>query len=260
VAEAIVYFDALRVKIRDEGLVRNKAVFLAIGITCAGEKEVLGLWIEQTEGAKFWMRVMNELQARGVEDILIAVVDGLKGFPDAITATFPECVVQHCIVHLIRNSLQFASWKERKALAKALRPIYTAARPEAAAAELDTFERGPWGQMHQTVVASWRRHWAEVIPFFAFSPELRKIIYTINAIESLHIQVRKAIRNKGVFPSDEAPTKLPYVALETSPRRTWPPAQWQAAKAQMAIPVRQPFPHYKSEKRSEKEKANAQKS
>lgn len=233
---AIVYFDALRVKIRDEGLVRNKAVFLAIGITCAGEKEVLGLWIEQTEGAKFWMRVMNELQARGVEDILISVVDGLKGFPDAITAIFSECVVQHCIVHLIRNSLQFASWKERKALAKALRPIYSAPSAEAAAAELDAFERGPWGQKYPTVVASWRRHWAEVIPFFAFSPEVRKIIYTTNAIESLHSQVRKAIRNKGHFPSDEAATKLIYLALRNiAAKWTRPPAQWQAAKAQMAI-------------------------
>lgn len=233
---AIVYFDALRVKIRDEGLVRNKAVYLAIGITCAGDKEILGLWIEQTEGAKFWLRVMNELKGRGTEDILIAVVDGLKGFPEAITTIFPDCVVQTCIVHLIRYSMQFASWKERKALAKALRPIYAAASAEAAAAELEAFEHDTWGQKYPAIVASWRRRWEEVIPFFAFSPEVRKIIYTTNAIESLHSQVRKAIRNKGHFPSDEAATKLIYLALRNIEAK-WkrPPKEWHAAKAQLAI-------------------------
>ena len=233
---AIVYFDALRVKIRDEGLVRNKAVYLAIGVTCAGDKEILGLWIEQTEGAKFWLKVMNELKARGTEDLLIAVVDGLKGFPDAITSIFPDCVVQTCIVHLIRYSMQFASWKERKALAKALKPIYAAASADAAAAELDAFEDGPWGEKYPAVTASWRRRWEEVIPFFAFSPEVRRIIYTTNAIESLHSQVRKAIRNKGHFPSDEAATKLIYLALRNIMAK-WkrPPKEWHAAKAQLAI-------------------------
>ena len=233
---AIVYFDALRVKIRDEGLVRNKAVYLAIGITCGGDKEILGLWIEQTEGAKFWLKVMNELKARGTEDLLIAVVDGLKGFPDAITSIFPDCVVQTCIVHLIRYSMQFASWKERKALAKALKPIYSAASADAAAAELDAFEDGPWGEKYPAVTASWRRRWEEVIPFFAFSPEVRRIIYTTNAIESLHSQVRKAIRNKGHFPSDEAATKLIYLALRNIMAK-WkrPPKEWHAAKAQLAI-------------------------
>lgn len=233
---AIVYFDALRVKIRDEGLVRNKAVYLAIGITCAGDKEILGLWIEQTEGAKFWLKVMNEVKARGTEDLMIAVVDGLKGFPEAITSLFPDCVVQTCIVHLIRYSMQFASWNERKALAKALRPIYSAASAEAAAAELDAFEQGPWGEKYPAVTASWRRRWEEVIPFFAFSPEVRRIIYTTNAIESLHSQVRKAIRNKGHFPSDEAATKLIYLALRNIAKK-WkrPPKEWHAAKTQLAI-------------------------
>ena len=233
---AIVYFDALRVKIRDEGLVRNKAVYLAIGISCNGDKEVLGLWIEQTEGAKFWLRVMNELKARGTGDLLIAVVDGLKGFPEAITTVFPDCVVQTCLVHRIRYSLQFASWKERKGLAKALRAIYSAASAEAAAAELDRFEAGPYGQRYAAVVHSWRRRWEEVIPFFAFSPEVRKIIYTTNAIESLHSQVRKAIRNKGHFPSDEAATKLIYLALRNITAK-WKsvPRQWHAAKPQFAI-------------------------
>ena len=233
---AIVYFDALRVKIRDEGLVRNKAVYLAIGITCSGDRDVLGLWIEQTEGAKFWLRVMNELKARGTQDLLIAVVDGLKGFPEAITTVFPDCVVQTCIVHLIRYSLQFASWKERKPLAQALKAIYTAASAEAAAAELDRFEAGPYGERYAAVVHSWRRRWEEVIPFFAFSPEVRRIVYTTNAIESLHSQVRKAIRNKGHFPSDEAATKLMYLALRNITAK-WkqPPREWHAAKVQLSI-------------------------
>ena len=233
---AIVYFDALRVKIRDEGLVRNKAVYLAIGITCNGYKEVLGLWIEQTEGAKFWLRVMNELKARGTEDLLIAVVDGLKGFPKAITTVYPDCIVQTCIVHLIRYSLQFASWKERRPLAKALKAIYSAPSAEAAAAELDRFEAGPYGERFAAVAHSWRRRWEEVIPFFAFSPVVRKMIYTTNAIESLHSQVRKAIRNKGHFPSDEAATKLIYLALRNITAK-WknPPRKWHAAKAQFAI-------------------------
>jgi putative transposase len=233
---AIVYFDALRVKIRDEGMVRNKAVYLAIGVACDGEKDILGLWIEQTEGAKFWLRVMNELKARGTGDILIAVVDGLKGFPEAITSAFPDCVVQTCIVHLIRYSMQFASWKERKALAKALRPIYSAVNAEAAAQALKEFEAGPWGEKYPAVVASWHRRWPEIVPFFAFSQEVRRIIYTTNAIESLNSQVRKAIRNKGHFPSDEAATKLIYLALRNVQAK-WkrPPKEWHAAKTQLAI-------------------------
>jgi putative transposase len=233
---AVVYFDALRVKIRDEGLVRNKAVYLAIGVTCTGDKEILGLWIEQTEGAKFWLRVMHELQGRGVGDILIAVVDGLKGFPEAITSAFPQCVVQTCIVHLIRYSMQFASWKERKPLARALKPIYTASGAEAAERALEAFEAGPWGQKYPAAAASWRRRWAEVIPFFAFSEQVRRIIYTTNAIESLHSQVRKAIRNKGHFPSDEAATKLIYLSLRNITAK-WkrPPREWHAAKTQLAI-------------------------
>jgi len=233
---AIVYFDALRVKIRDEGMVCNKAVYLAIGVGCDGYKDVLGLWIEQTEGAKFWLRVMNELKGRGVGDILIAVVDGLKGFPDAITSAFPPCVVQTCIVHLIRYSMQFASWKERKALAKALRPIYTAISAEAAADALDEFEQGPWGEKYPAITASWRRRWSEIVPFFAFSAEVRKIIYTTNAIESLNSQVRRAVRNKGHFPSDQAATKLIYLALRQIVAK-WkrPPKEWHAARAQFAI-------------------------
>ena len=233
---AIVFFDALRVKIRDEGLVRNKAVYLAIGVRCSGHKEVLGLWIEQTEGAKFWLRVMNELKARGVGDILIGVVDGLKGFPEAITAVFPDAVVQTCIVHLLRHSTQLASWKDRKALSQALKPIYQADHVEAAEQALSDFESGPWGERFPTVAQSWRRNWAQVIPFFAFAAPVRKIIYTTNAIESLHSGVRKTIRNKGHFPSDEAATKLIWLALRNITAK-WknPPIAWAAAKTQFAI-------------------------
>ena len=233
---ALVFFDVLRVKIRDEGLVRNKAVYLAIGVRCSGHKEVLGLWIEQTEGAKFWLRVMNELKARGLNDILIAVVDGLKGFPEAITAVFPETIVQTCIVHLIRHSTQLASWKERRALARALKPIYQADSAEAAERALSEFENGPWGKRFPTVAQSWRRNWEHVIPFFAFSGPVRRIIYTTNAIESLHSGVRKAIRNKGHFPNDEAATKLIWLALRNLTVK-WknPPIAWAEAKAQFAI-------------------------
>ena len=216
-------------------------MYLAIGITCSGDKEVLGLWIEQTEGAKFWLRVMNELKARGTQDLLIAVVDGLKGFPEAITAVFPDCVVQTCIVHLIRYSLQFASWKERKGLAKALKAIYGAASAEAAAAELDRFEAGPYGERYAAVVASWRRRWEEVIPFFAFSPEVRKILYTTNAIESLHSQVRKAIRNKGHFPSDEAATKLIYLALRNITAKWKNPPKESCCQGAVRHPVQRPI-------------------
>jgi putative transposase len=233
---AIVFFDALRVKIRDEGLVRNKAVYLAIGVDASGCKQVLGLWIEQTEGAKFWLRVMNELKSRGTNDILIAVVDGLKGFPEAITAVFPQTVVQTCIVHLIRYSMQFASWKERKAIAMALKPVYRAENAEAAARELQAFDDGPWGRKYPAIAQSWRRNWEAVIPFFAFPAEVRKIIYTTNAIESLNASVRKAVRNKGHFPSDQAATKLIWLALRHITEK-WkrPPIAWHAAKAQLAI-------------------------
>ena len=233
---AIVFFDALRVKIRDEGLVKNKAVYLAIGIRASGHKEVLGLWIEQSEGAKFWLRVMNELRGRGTQDILIAVVDGLKGFPDAITTVFPDTVVQTCIVHLIRYSMQFASWKERKPIVAALKPVYRAENAELAAAELEAFDQGPWGRKYPAIAQSWRRNWEAVIPFFTFPAEVRKIIYTTNAIESLNASVRKAVRNKGHFPNDQAATKLIWLALRNIADR-WksPPISWHAAKAQLAI-------------------------
>lgn len=232
----VIFFDALRVKVRDEGIVRNKAVYLALGVRVDGTKEILGLWIEQTEGAKFWLRVMTELKNRGINDVLIAVVDGLKGFPDAITATFPEATVQTCIVHLIRHSTSYGSWKERKALAAALKPIYRAATLAAAVAALDDFEAGPWGLKYPAIAQSWRRNWEQVIPFFAFPTDVRRIIYTTNAIESLNANVRKAVRVRGHFPSDEAATKLIYLVLRDV-SKDWKMAarEWGAARAQFAV-------------------------
>ena len=180
----LIFFDAIRVKIRDEGLVRNKAVYLALGVAADGTKDILGLWIETSEGAKFWLKVMNELKARGVEDILIAVVDGLKGFPEAIEAVFPQAAVQTCIVHLIRNSLDFASWKDRKPIVAELRKIYRAADAEASRKALEAFENSPWGRKYAAIGQIWRRQWEQVVPFFAFAPAVRKIIYTTDEIDS----------------------------------------------------------------------------
>jgi putative transposase len=239
---AVVFFDALRVKIRNEGLVSNRAVYLAIGIRCSGHKEILGIWIEQTEGAKFWLRVMSELRNRGLQDILIAVVDGLKGFPEAITSVFPKTVVQTCIVHLIRYSMQFASWKEHRAVAAALKPVYQAQSAAMARERLEDFAGGPWGQKYPAIAQSWRRNWEQVIPFFAFTPEVRKILYTTNAIESLNAQVRKAVRIRGHFPSEEAATKLIWLVLRKIQAR-WknPPVTWHPAKTQLAIQFEERF-------------------
>jgi putative transposase len=209
----VVFFDALRVKIRDEAVVRSKAVYLALAVLPDGTRDILGIWIEQTEGAKFWMKVFTDLKMRGCQDILIAVTDGLKGMSEALAAVFPATTLQTCIVHLLRHSLDFVSWKERKQLAAALRLIYTAASAEAAAAALDAFASGPWGQRFPTVVASWRRAWTHVIPFFAFPPEVRRVIYTTNALESVNARLRKILKTRGHFPNDEAATKLIWLAL-----------------------------------------------
>ena len=235
-AYPLVFFDAIRVKIRDEGMVRNKAIHIALGVRADGRKEVLGLWIEQNEGAKFWLRVMNELKNRGVDDIMLAVVDGLKGFPDAITAVFPDAVVQTCIVHLLRNSMDFVSWKDRKPLATALKSIYRAVDAKAAEEALTAFEASEWGMRYPAISQSWRRAWAEVIPFFAFPNEVRRIIYTTNAIEALNSKLRRAVRSRGHFPSDEAATKLLYLILNRS-EKEWkmPPREWTTAKAQFAV-------------------------
>ena len=232
----LVFFDALRVKIRDEGLVRNKAVHIALGVRADGTKEILGLWLEQNEGAKFWLRVMNELKNRGVEDVLIAVVDGLKGFPEAITAVFPQATVQTCIVHLLRHSLDFASWKDRKPVAAALKGIYRAVDAAAGEAALSAFQESFWGQKYPAIGQSWRRAWGEVVPFYAFPGDVRRILYTTNAIEALNAKLRRAVRARGHFPSDEAATKLLFLVLNRS-EKEWimPPREWSMAKSQFAV-------------------------
>jgi transposase-like protein len=232
----VVFFDALRVKIREDAVVRNKAIYLALGVLPDGTRDILGLWVEGTEGAKFWMKVFNDLKTRGVNDILIAVTDGLKGMPEALGAVFPATTLQTCIVHLIRNSLDYASWKDRKLLAAAIKPIYTAASAEAAQAELDAFEHGTWGQKFPSVVAAWRRAWDRVIPFFAFPPAVRRVIYTTNAIESINAQLRKIIKTRGHFPSDDAASKLIWLALRNI-TADWGRAahNWKEAMNQFAI-------------------------
>ena len=238
----LVFFDALRVKIRDEGLVRNKAVHIALGVRADGTKEILGLWLEQNEGAKFWLRVLNELRNRGVEDILLAVVDGLKGFPEAIQAAFPDTTVQTCIVHLLRHSLEFVSWKDRRAVAAALKEIYRAVDPVAAEAALTAFEAGPWGCKYAAIGPSWRRAWSEVVPFYAFPADVRRMLYTTNAIEALNAKLRSAVRTRGHFPTDEAALKLLYLVLNRTEKEwTMPPREWAMAKAQFAVLFGQRF-------------------
>lgn len=232
----LIFFDAIRVKIRDEGFVRNKAVYIALGILPNGGKEILGIWIEQTEGAKFWLRVMNELKNRGIADILVAVVDGLKGFPEAITAVFPQAVVQTCIVHLIRHSLDFVSWKDRKPVVPALRAIYRAKDAEAGRQALDDFDAGPWGRRYPAIAQSWRRNWSHVVPFFAFPESVRRIIYTTNAIEALNSKLRRAVRTRGHFPNDDAAMKLLYLVLNHA-SEDWKraPREWFEARTQFAV-------------------------
>ena len=232
----VVFFDALRVKIRSDGGVTNKAVYLALGIQADGQRDVLGLWIEQTEGAKFWLKVFNDLKTRGCQDILIAVVDGLKGLADAINTVYPKSTVQTCIVHLIRNSLDYAGWKDRKLVAQALRPIYTAPSEEAARDALEAFAKGSWGIKYPSIVQSWTRAWEHVVPFFVFPPDIRRVIYTTNAIESLNMQLRKIIKTRGHFPNDESAIKLLWLALRNalnkSVRRAF---DWKIAMNQFAI-------------------------
>lgn len=232
----VVILDALRVKIRDEGVVRNKAVYLAIGVARDGTKDVLGLWIEQTEGAAFWLRVMTELKSRGVEDILIALIDGLAGFPDAITAVFPQTQIHHCMVHLVRGSLSYVNWKDRKAVAAELRGIYRAPTEAAAQAALTAFAEGPWGERYPPIALMWQRHWDHIRPVFAYPPTIRRLLYTTNAIESLHMQLRKIIKTRGHFPTDEAATKLLYLALRNIIAK-WkaPSIEWRAAMPHLAV-------------------------
>jgi transposase-like protein len=214
----------------------NKAVYLALGIQADGQRDVLGLWIEQTEGAKFWLKVFNELKTRGCQDILIAVVDGLKGLAEAIGTAYPRTTVQTCIVHLMRNSLEYASYEDRKAVAAALRPIYTAVNEPAARQALEVFAQGQWGTKYPTIVQSWRRAWENVTPFFVAPPQIRRVIYTTNAVESLNMQLRKIIKTRGHFPSDEAAIKLLWLALRNVLAKSVRTAfDWKSAMNQFAI-------------------------
>lgn len=231
----VVFLDALRVKIRDEGVVRTKAVYVVLGITPQGTKDVLGLWIEQTEGAKFWQRVLSELRTRGVEDILIALIDGLTGFPEAIGVVFPQTQVHTCVVHLVRRSLTFVSWKDRKAVAAALRGIYRAETVPAAAAALAAFAASPYGARYPTIAPIWERAWDYVIPAFTYPPEVRRILTTTNAVESLHMQLRKIIKTRGHFPNDDAALKLLYLALRNIKKRWGPPTIWRTALQHFAL-------------------------
>ena len=238
----ILYLDALVVKMRVEGRVENRAVYVAIGITLEGHQEVLGLWTSSNEGAKFWLQVLTELQNRGLKDIFIACVDGLKGFPQAIETVYPKTTVQLCIVHLVRGSLNYVNWKERKQVAHDLKSIYRATTEEEAERQLAIFAER-WDQRYPSISALWRRNWQGVIPFFQFPPEIRKIVYTTNAIESLNMSLRKAIKTRGAFPSEEAALKVMYLALRNLARK-WNAVQgWKEALNRFALVWEARFPH-----------------
>lgn len=231
----IVFFDAIRLKIRDEGRVCNKAAYLAIGIGIDGLKDVLGIWIEKNEGAKFWLSVFTELKNRGMHDVLIACVDGLKGLPEAIESVFPEAEVQRCIVHMVRNSLKFVSYKDRKNIAADLKNIYRAATVEQAEEALKMFEK-TWDSRYPMISKSWRSNWSRIIPFFSYSEEIRKAIYTTNAIESLNNSLRKVTKTRNSFPNDEAAIKLLYMALKHIMKKwTMPVMNWNRAIHQFSI-------------------------
>lgn len=230
----IVYLDALYVKIRDAGHIRNRAIYVAIGVNLKGNKEVLGLWTGEAEGAKFWLQVLTELKTRGVQDVLVCCVDGLTGFPEAIEAVFPEAWVQTCIVHQIRSSMRYVNYRDRKAVARDLRPIYTAPNADAALDELDRFDE-QWGDRYPMIAAAWRKHWDHITPFLALPAELRKAVYTTNTIEALHRQIRKAIKTRGHFPDEQAATKLIYLAIERAEAKWRRNRTWTAPLAALKI-------------------------
>src|ERR1035437_9878209 len=219
----ILYLDALMVKMRHEGRVENRAVFVGIGVTLEGSKEVLGLWTSATEGAKFWLQILTEIRNRGVHDVLIACVDGLKGFPEAIQSVYPKTQVQLCIVHMVRNSLNYVNWKERKTVAADLKLVYRAATVEEAEQRLCEFEQR-WDAKYSSIGKMWRRNWAGIVPFFAFPAEIRRAVYTTNIVESLNMSLRKVIKTRGSFPGEESALKLLYLALKNVAKR------WQACR------------------------------
>ncbi len=231
----ILYLDALQVKVRDGAHIRNKAIYLAIGVNLSGTKEVLGLWVAQTEGAKFWLQIVTEIKNRGVQDIFIACVDGLKGFPEAIETVFPEAQVQLCIVHLVRHSLNYVGWKQRKEVAADLQTIYRASTREEAEMKLSEFAQ-KWDEQFPTISRSWRSNWERIVPFFAYPADIRKVFYSTNAIESVNMSLRKIIKNRGSFPTDESALKLLYLALQNISRKwTMPIKEWKAALNRFAI-------------------------
>ena len=240
----IVYLDAVRINVKHNGQIVKKAVYIAIAVTMTGVKEVLGMWAAETEGAKFWLSILTELRNRGVKDILIACVDGLKGFPEAIEAVYPATQVQLCIVHMVRHSLNFVSWKQRKEMANDLKEIYSAATVEQAEANLAAFGE-KWDATHPRVSQSWRNNWQRIIPFFAYQPEIRRVIYTTNTIESLNMSLRKVTKNRGSFPNDEAMFKLLYLALTNIAKRwTMPIKNWKSALNQFSIMFEERLPEF----------------
>lgn len=240
----IVYLDAVRIRVKHNGQIIKKAVYLAIAVTMTGVKEVLGMWAAETEGAKFWLAILTELKNRGVKDILVACVDGLKGFPEAIEAVYPSAQVQLCIVHLVRHSLNFVSWKQRKEMADDLKEIYSAPTAEQAETNLIIFGE-KWDATHPRVSQSWQNNWQRIIPYFAYPPEIRRVIYTTNTIESLNMSLRKVTKNRGSFPSDEAMFKLLYLALTNiSKRWTMPIKNWKSALNQFSIMFEERLPEF----------------
>lgn len=240
----IVYLDAVRIKVRHDSRVINKAVYLAIGINMDGIKEVLGMWTSENEGAKFWLQVVTELKNRGVKEIFIACVDGLKGFPEAIEAVYPNTQIQLCIVHMVRHSLNYVSWKQRKEVATDLKTIYHAATVEMAEKNLDAFA-AKWDTSHPTIARSWRNNWERIIPLFSYPAEIRIAIYTTNAIESLNMSLRKVTKNRGHFPSDEAMFKLLYLALKNIAKKwTMPIRDWKSALNQFSIMFGNRIPNF----------------
>lgn len=238
----IVYLDCIVLKIRQDKRVLNKAVYLALGINLEGQKELLGLWLAETEGAKFWLSVLTELQQRGVQDIFIAAVDGLSGFPEAINTVYPQSKIQLCIVHMVRNSLKFVSWKDRKAVAADLKKIYGSVTVDEAERELATFAEG-WDGKYPSISISWQRHWPNLITLFDYPDDIRKVIYTTNAIESLNSVIRKAVKNRKVFPHDQAAMKVVFLAIDAASRKwTMPIKNWKAALNRFMIefPARMP--------------------
>ena len=230
----IVYFDALHVKVREDRSVRTRACYLAVGVTVDGDREALGIWWQDSEGAKFWLAVLNDLHRRGVNDVLIACVDGLTGFPDAIAAVFPQAWVQTCIVHQIRSSLRYVNYRDRRRLAADLRPIYTAANADQALEELERFDQ-TWGGRYPMIAQAWRRDWEHITPFLALPEDLRRIVYTTNTIEAMHRQIRKAIKTRGHFPDEQAATKLIYLAIERAETKWRSVRAWTAGLAALKI-------------------------